>query len=207
MQLEFTREEEFIGAVTRHPMKATSRSGRWRDGTLTAMQMRVVSNTGAYGNHGSETLYHSCGESIGVYRCPNKRVDAFAVYTNVVPAGAMRGYGVSQTIFAVESAMDELARALSLDPFDLRQRNVVRPGDPMVSSATRRVDVEIGSYGLDQCLGVVRGALARGNACAPPAGADWLVGQGMAMAMIDCAPPTEHRSEARIIASTTSPTT
>ena len=80
-----------------------------------------------------------CGESIGVYRCPNKRADAYAVYTNVVPAGAMRGYGVSQTIFAVESAMDELARALALDPFEFRQRNVVRPGDPPVGpiSSTR----------------------------------------------------------------------
>src|SRR5262249_11399129 len=198
VKLEFTREEEFVGAVTRHPMKVHVKLGARPDGPLTAMQVRLVSNTGAYGNHGSETLYHSCGESIGVYRCPNKRVDAYAVYTNMVPAGAMRGYGVSQTIFAVESAMDELARALEIDPFELRQRNVVRPGDPMVSASAEMSDIEMGSYGLDECLQYVRGALERGNDVAPPEGADWLLGQGMAMAMIDCAPPTEHRSEARI---------
>ncbi len=89
--------------------------------------MRVVSNTGAYGNHGAGVLYHGCGESIGVYRCPNKKVDGYAVYTNTLPSGAFRGYGLSQTIFAVESAMDELARGIGIDPFELRRRNVVRP--------------------------------------------------------------------------------
>ena len=75
------------------------------------MQMRIVSNTGAYGNHGGETFYAACGESIAVYRCPNKKIDGYTVYTNMVPAGAIRGYGMTQTIFAVECAMDELARS------------------------------------------------------------------------------------------------
>jgi putative selenate reductase molybdopterin-binding subunit len=198
VKLEFTREEEFIGGVTRHPMTIQVKTGARRDGTLTAVQMRVVSNTGAYGNHGGETLYHACGDSIGVYRCPNKRVDGFAVYTNTVPAGAFRGYGISQTIFAVESAMDELARSLGLDPFALRERNIVRPGDPVVSWDPGPSDAEFGSYGLDQCLGLVRDALARGNAAAAPEDEDWLTGTGMALAMIDCAPPIEHRSEGRI---------
>jgi putative selenate reductase molybdopterin-binding subunit len=198
VKLEFTREEEFVGAVSRHPMKVHVKLGARRDGTLTAMQMRVVSNTGAYGNHGSETLYHGCGDSIGLYRCPNKKVDGYAVYTNMLPAGAFRGYGISQPIFAVESAMDELARALELDPFDLRERNVVRPGDPIRSGESAPSDVEFGSYGLDQCLDYVRAALERGNSVQPPAGDDWLTGRGMAAAMIDCSPPTEHRSEAWI---------
>jgi putative selenate reductase molybdopterin-binding subunit len=198
VKLEFTREEEFIGTVSRHPMKIQVKVGARRDGTLTALQMRVVSNTGAYGNHGSETLYHACGDSIGLYRCPNKRVDGYAVYTNMLPAGAFRGYGISQTIFAIESAMDELARALALDPFEFRRRNVVRPGDPVRSGDEGPSDVEFGSYGLDQCLEYVQTALARGNGVESPDGDDWLTGKGMAAAMIDCAPPTEHRSEARI---------
>ena len=70
----------------------------------------------------------------GVYRCANKKIDGFAVYTNTVPSGAFRGYGLPQTNFAVESAMDELARRLGIDPFEFRERNIVRPGDPMVST-------------------------------------------------------------------------
>ncbi len=70
---------------------------------------------------------------MALYRCPNKRVDAWSVYTNTVPAGAFRGYGLSQSGFAVESALDELARALGMDPAEFRRRNVIRPGDPLDS--------------------------------------------------------------------------
>jgi CO/xanthine dehydrogenase Mo-binding subunit len=94
--------------------------------------------------------------------------------------------------------MDELARALEMDPFELRQRNVVKPGDAMLSLGEEASDAEIGSYGLDQCVDIVRGALARGNGVTVPAGDEWLIGQGVAYAMHDTAPPTEHRSEARI---------
>jgi CO/xanthine dehydrogenase Mo-binding subunit/aerobic-type carbon monoxide dehydrogenase small subunit (CoxS/CutS family) len=196
--LEFTREEEFIGTTTRHPMRIQMKVGARRDGTLTALQMRVISNTGAYGNHGSQTLYHSCAESIGVYRCPNKKVDGYAVYTNMTPAGAFRGYGSSQTIFAVESAMDELARALALDPVDFRLRNVVRPGDAIRSHESEPSDLEFGSYGLDQCLILVRDALDGGDSVAAPEGDGWSVGKGMALSMAGCVPPTDHRSEACI---------
>ncbi|HYO29358.1 MAG TPA: molybdopterin cofactor-binding domain-containing protein, partial [Thermomicrobiales bacterium] len=198
VKLEFTREEEFIGSSTRHPMTVAVELGARQDGTLTAIQLRIVSNTGAYGNHGGETLYHACGEAVALYRCPNKKIDAYAVYTNTVPSGAIRGYGLTQTVYAVESAMDELARSLGMDPFGLRRRNVVRPGDAMVSLGDEPNDAEFGSYGLDQCLDLVQVALAGGNWAAPPPGDDWLVGQGVAIAMHDTAPPTEHRSEARL---------
>ena len=134
VKLEFTREEQFTAATTRHPMCVEVKIGAKRDGTLTAMQMRIVSNTGAYGNHGMPVLEHACGESISVYRCPNKKIDGYAVYTNTVPAGAFRGYGLPQSAFAVESAIDEVARAIGMDAFEFRRRNVVRPGDPMVST-------------------------------------------------------------------------
>ena len=93
VQLELTREEQFIATTTRHPMRIAIKAGARKDGTLTALQMRIVSNTGAYGNHAGPVLHHACGESIGVYRCPNKKIDGAAVYTNNVPAGAFRGYG------------------------------------------------------------------------------------------------------------------
>ena len=198
VKLELTREEQFIAATTRHPMGVHIKVGARRDGTLTAIQMRVVSNTGAYGNHGGETLHAACGEAIAVYRCPNKKVDAYAVYTNTVPAGAIRGYGMTQTIFAVESAMDELARNLHMDPIAFRRRNIVRPEDQMVAESTVVSDTEFGSYGLDQCLDLVESALARGNGVQRPAGSDWLEGQGVALSMHGAVPPTEHRSEARL---------
>jgi CO/xanthine dehydrogenase Mo-binding subunit/aerobic-type carbon monoxide dehydrogenase small subunit (CoxS/CutS family) len=198
VQWEYTREEQFYGSTTRHPMTVRVKVGARRDGTLTALQMRILSNTGGYGCHGPGVLGHSTNESVIVYRCPNKKIDAYVVYTNTPPAGAFRGYGLSQTIFAVESAMDELTRRLGIDPIEFRLRNVIRPGDAMTALAAEANDVDYGSYGLDQCLTQVRDALARGNGVARPDGADWLEGKGVALAMIDTAPPMEHRTEARL---------
>jgi putative selenate reductase molybdopterin-binding subunit len=199
VKLEFTREEQFIAATTRHPMRVRIKAGARRDGRLTAMEMHVVSNTGAYGNHGFAVLNHACSECFSVYRCDNKKIDAFAVYTNTVPAGAFRGYGLPQTNFAVESAMDELARKLGMDPIEFRARNVVHPGDPMISTGNDEGhDVEYGSYGLDQCLALVKDALAHGGGLSAPASADWLVGEGIALGMIDTVPPGGHFADARV---------
>ena len=114
-------------------MRVTVKAGADKDGKLTALQLDVLSNTGAYGNHAGPVLFHSVGECIGVYNCPNKKVDGIAAYTNTVPAGAFRGYGLPQTLIAVEAAIDELAKQLGISPFEMRRRNVVKPGDPMLS--------------------------------------------------------------------------
>ncbi|WP_188582122.1 molybdopterin-dependent oxidoreductase [Azorhizobium oxalatiphilum] len=197
VQLELTREEQFAVSTTRHPMRIKVRLGAKADGTLTAFEMDVLSNTGAYGNHGSGTLFHGCNESVQVYRCPNKKVTGAAVYTHTLPSGAFRGYGLSQTIFAIETAMDGLASKLGLDPFTLRRRNVVVPGDPMIAWSPHPHDVEYGSYGLDQCLDLVKAALvAPGEP--PPEGPHWRTGQGMALAMIDTIPPRGHHAHARM---------
>ena len=202
VQLEFTREEQFAAATTRHPFRVRVKAGASADGTLTALEVDATANTGAYGNHGPGVMFHGCGESVAVYRCANKRVDARSVYTNTVPAGAFRGYGLSQMVFAVESAMDELARGLGMDPLEFRARNVVAEGDPMVStSAEPAEDVHYGSYGLDQCISLVRGALATGREDPARSGAglepDWLIGEGTALSMIDTVPPRGHVSHAR----------
>ncbi|MDO8875320.1 MAG: molybdopterin-dependent oxidoreductase [Pseudolabrys sp.] len=197
VKIEFTREEQFIAATTRHPMKVHVKIGAARDGTLTAMQMHVVANTGAYGNHGAPVLEHACSESISVYRCPNKKVDGYAVYTNTVPAGAFRGYGLPQTSFAVESAIDEVARTLGIDALDFRRRNVVRKGEPMIGAHVSPDDVIYGSYGLDQCLDLVDAAMRSGSpdVTLPP---EWLIGQGTALTMIDTVPPGGHYSDTYI---------
>ncbi|WP_371494530.1 molybdopterin-dependent oxidoreductase [Kitasatospora sp. NBC_00374] len=192
--LEYTREEEFTTASPRHPMKLTVRLGAKADGTLTAFQVRNVSNTGAYGNHGGETLYAG-GAAVMIYRCPNKRYDAYSVYTNTVPSGALRGYGMTQPAFAVESAMDELALALHMDPLELRRRNIVCPGDPLVAMHDGPDDVTFTEDGLAKCIDLVAGALAR-TADQPSPGPGWRVGVGVASSLHETAPPTEHISEA-----------
>ncbi|MFF3600411.1 molybdopterin-dependent oxidoreductase [Kitasatospora indigofera] len=197
VKLEFTRAEQFYGATTRHPFKITVKLGARSDGTLTAIRFRVVANTGAYGNHGPAVMFHSVGESMGVYRAPNKKVNAYSVYTNGVPAGAFRGYGLGQVTFALESAMDELARRLGIDPLVLRERNVIGPGEHMEGPLGEEEDLHIASYGLDQCLRVVRDALAD-DTSAELAPEGWLVGQGFAMAAIACGPPGGHIADATV---------
>ncbi|MFJ4856441.1 molybdopterin-dependent oxidoreductase [Streptomyces sp. NPDC088730] len=195
VKLEYTRAEQFFGATTRHPFTVRVKAGARRDGTLTALQLRVVSNTGAYGNHGPAVMFHSVGESMAVYRAPHKKADAYAVYTHAVPAGAFRGYGLGQVVFATESVMDELARLLSMDPLEFRERNIIGPGEPMISPGGEEEDLHIASYGLDQCLGIVRTARAEPAGAAPEG---WLVGEGSALSMIATGPPGGHIADARI---------
>ncbi|MBK3529244.1 molybdopterin-dependent oxidoreductase [Streptomyces sp. MBT67] len=199
VKLEYTRPEQFYGATTRHPFTIRVRAGARADGTLTALQLRVVANTGAYGNHGPAVMFHSVGESMAVYRAPHKKVDAFSVYTNSVPAGAFRGYGLGQVVFAVESVMDELARRTGLDPLVFRERNIIGPGEPMLSPGGEEEDLEIASYGLDQCLQVVRDAIGRyGDGPGDDVPEGWLVGQGTGMSMIATGPPGGHFADATV---------
>jgi putative selenate reductase molybdopterin-binding subunit len=191
---EYTREEEFTTASPRHPMKITVRLGARADGTLTAFQFRNVSDTGAYGNHGGETLF-AAGAAIALYRCANKKFDAYSVYTNNVPSGALRGYGMTQPAFAVESAIHELAVKLDMDPLELRRRNIVRPGDALLAIDDQPDDVAFSQDGIAQCIDLVDAALRR-NDNGQTLGEDWLVGTGTASSLHETAPPTEHISEA-----------
>ncbi|QND72374.1 molybdopterin-dependent oxidoreductase [Tardiphaga robiniae] len=191
---ELTREEQFIATSTRHPMRVTVKAGADKHGKLTALQLDVLSNTGAYGNHAGPVLFHACGESLGVYNCANKKVDAVVAYTNTVPAGAFRGYGLPQTLFAVEAAIDNLAAQLGISPYDFRRHNAIKPGDAMVSPAgTHYDDVTIGSYGLDQCLDLVEQAMQVKTK--HDLDDDWLIGDGIALTMIDTVPPQGHIAE------------
>lgn len=192
--LEYTRTEEFTTASPRHPMKITVKLGAKADGTLTAFAFHNISNTGAYGNHGGETLF-AAGAAVAIYRCPNKKFDAYAVYTNTVPSGALRGYGMTQPAFAVESAMDELAVALDMDPLELRRRNIVRPGDALLAIDEHPDDVSFTEDTLARCIDLVDRALAERSEV-DDLGPDWLIGTGTASSLHETAPPTEHVSEA-----------
>lgn len=195
---EWTREDEFIGATTRHQMTTRIKIGARKDGKLTALDVHVVSNTGAYGNHASETLGAAMGSPFAAYRCANKKGVGHVVYTNMIPGGGFRGYGASQTTFAMECAMTELAGLLGIDPVEIRRKNVVRPGDNIESIWQEPSDASFGSHGIDQCLEIVETELKKGNGVAKPAGDDWAEGTGMALAMLECGPPTEHRSGAEM---------
>ena len=128
VRLEYTREEELTAARTRHPQIVTVKSGV-RDGRFTALEMRVLENTGAYGTHALTVMSVTGNRALSLYRCPNLRYEARAVYTNLAVAGAFRGYGCPQGFFALESHVDEVAAALGEDPLEFRKRNHVQEGD------------------------------------------------------------------------------
>ncbi|MVU76394.1 molybdopterin-dependent oxidoreductase [Nocardia sp. ET3-3] len=195
---EMSRPDEFARTSVRHPFRVRVRLGADRDGRLTAIALNVLSDTGAYANHGPGVMFHACAESLSVYRAPVKRVDAETVYTNNLPSGAFRGYGLGQVILGIESAMDELALALDMDPFELRRINVVGRGDPLIEAHPADAGLVYGSYGLDQCLDLVQRGLARGNGVPAPEGPHWRVGEGMAIAMIATMAPFGHVSKSTL---------
>jgi CO/xanthine dehydrogenase Mo-binding subunit len=202
VQLEFTREEEFTAATTRHPMTVTVKAGATRDGRLTGLALDLTADTGAYGNHGPGVMYHAVEEPVTAYRCASKRVDARAVYTNTVPAGAFRGYGLSQTVFAVESAIDELARLCELDPAEFRRRNLIRAGDVPDNASGEPAPVSTASLAVGECLDLVEKALASGRGEPVPESREghegWLTGTGLAVALLDTVPPGGHPGRALV---------
>src|SRR5207244_12130446 len=98
-------------------------------GRCTALEMRVIENTGAYVTHALTVMSVTGNRALSLYRCPNLRYEARAVYTNLAVAGAFRGYGCPQGFFALESHVDEIAHGLGEDPLELRRRNHVQEGD------------------------------------------------------------------------------
>ena len=125
---------------------------------------------------------------------PNKKYDAYSVYTNTVPSGALRGYGMTQPAFAVESAMHELALALHIDPLELRRRNIVRPGDPLVSMDNGPDDVTFSEDGLRKCIDLVDAAMARTADEPPPRAPD---GSSGPASRVPCASPRPRPSTSR----------
>ncbi|OUL36179.1 carbon monoxide dehydrogenase [Nostoc sp. T09] len=151
VQWEFTRKEEFTATNSRHAMKIKIKTGVKADGTIVAQDMEVIGNTGAYGNHGQTVVFLSGYIPLGLYRCPNKRFEGFAVYTNTMPAGAFRGYGATQGTFVMESQIDEIAQKLKIDPVEMRCKNLIRAGDVInLGNADSHFNL-IGSYAVEEC--------------------------------------------------------
>ena len=145
----FTRREVMIASTSRHEMEVTVRIGADKNGRLQAIDLYTLSNTGAYGEHGPTTVGLSGHKSISLYG-PLKasRFTADVVYTNTMSAGAYRGYGATQGIFALESAMDELAVKMDMDPMKLREINIIPENVPVASYYGETFK----SVGLHRCL-------------------------------------------------------
>ncbi|WP_404827709.1 xanthine dehydrogenase family protein molybdopterin-binding subunit [Streptomyces aureocirculatus] len=198
VQLEYTRTDELTAATTRHPFHVGVTLGARHDGTLTAMKLHVLTDTGAYGNQGPSVLNVACSEATALYRVPNLTVEGYCVRTHNVPAGAFRGYGAGQLAFALESALDDLARRLRLDPLALRERAYLSPGEPApFPGAGGRHPVM--DTGLARCLRTLGEARARRLRVRPRgAGQRHLTGEGLAVATRHTVPADGHIAQAAV---------
>jgi CO/xanthine dehydrogenase Mo-binding subunit len=139
------RAEEFV-TLNRHPATIRVRVGARRDGTLVAKEVDCWVDTGAYADCGPGVATKLGYAGVGPYRIPHVRVDALAIYTNLPPNGAYRGYGAMQSVWASERTMDILAGRLEMTPLDVRRRNLLREGDRFATGEVMH-DVR-----FDECL-------------------------------------------------------
>ncbi len=133
-KMVFDRSETFTASTSRHEMKIRVRVGADKDGHILAIHMDTLSNTGAYGEHGPTTVGLSGHKTMSLYnRAKAFKFTYHVVYTNTMSAGAYRGYGATQGTFALESAVNELSDMLSMDPLDLRLKNILKQGDTVAA--------------------------------------------------------------------------
>ena len=152
-KIVFTREECFVHGSPRHEMQMSVRLGADETGKIKVIDLYTISNTGAYGEHGPTTVDLSGTKSISLYRELSAfRFRSEVVYTNILSAGAYRGYGATQGIFAVESAVNELAHKMNMDPIKLRELNMVQEGDRMTNYYGQTTN----SCALDRCVARVK---------------------------------------------------
>ncbi len=168
---EYTREEEFIAARSRHPMRIKMKTGVKRDGTITANEMYALSDTGAYGCHALTVTGNTGHKAMALYvgdgkyrKSPNIRFYADVVYTNTPPAGAFRGYGVPQGYWPLDRHIEKIARAMGFDPIEFRLKNAIRPGEYHPFSTAWNEGREprpeiIHTVGLEQCMAQGKAAI------------------------------------------------
>jgi CO/xanthine dehydrogenase Mo-binding subunit len=146
------RPDDFSMMLRRHPSRIRVKTGALKDGTILAREAEVLLDGGAYCSESPEVLGHALLMARGPYNIPNSRIYGSVVYTNKLRAGGFRGFGNPQITFATESQLDELARRLGLDPFDLRLKNAMRAGDKFLGGQT------VAACGLVECIEKLRAA-------------------------------------------------
>lgn len=144
VKIVYSREEVFQATSKRHPLRIRYKSGAKRDGRLTAVEVEIFGDTGAYASYGPAVGTRAAIHATGPYEVPHVKVRSQMVYTNNTWSGAMRGFGVVQMSFAHESQMDLLAEALKMDPFEIRLKNVLRVGSETATGQTLMASVGIG---------------------------------------------------------------
>ncbi|MDQ7825495.1 MAG: molybdopterin-dependent oxidoreductase [Candidatus Eremiobacteraeota bacterium] len=155
--IKMTREEEFVTSRTRHPMYFKIKAGAKKDGTLTALDMTEVADTGAYGVHCLTVPMNACSKSLPLMKCDNMHFDVKAYYTNNPIAGAYQGYGAPQGSFALQMALAELADALGVDQVEFLKKNMVGKGFCLeilksLGEGQEGIPQVISSCGLKECL-------------------------------------------------------
>ena len=157
--LELTREEEFISSRTRHPYVVWLRSGVMKDGSITAVLLKVLSNTGAYGSHGLTVMSNAGSKTLPLYHMNAVGFIGDTVYTNLPVPGAYRGYGATQSAFGFEVLIDEMAEAIGMDPAEFRLKNHIQEGEgspvfKVLGEGVKGVEQIIKSCGLSECITV-----------------------------------------------------
>ncbi len=188
--LELTRAEEIYASRTRHPFRVRVKLGAMADGTIHALDLEAISNTGAYGTHGLTVLSNAGSKTLPLYgRVPNVRFRGTVVYTNLPVGGAYRGYGASQACFPLETAVDEAAERLGIDALELRAANHIRAGETspifeQLGEGRPGVPMTISSCGLGECitLGAARIGWASKRGVRRREG-PWVHGVGMSIHM------------------------
>jgi probable selenate reductase molybdenum-binding subunit len=155
--IELTRSEEFISSRTRHPQVVWVRCGVMKDGSITALDLKVLSNTGAYGTHGLTVMSNSGSKTLPLYRMNAVGFTGDTVYTNLPVGGAYRGYGATQAAFAMEVIVDELAEAICMDPAEFRLKNHIKSGEgspvfKALGEGKEGVEQTIQSCALSECI-------------------------------------------------------
>ncbi len=165
VKVKLTRQESLNIHPKRHPMDMHVVIGCDKNGIIKGSTIDIIADTGAYASLGGPVLQRACTHAAGPYNYQNIRITGKALYTNNVPCGAFRGFGVTQSCFAFECALNMLSEKVGLDPFEIRYRNAIKPGDIMPNG-----QIASGDTGLKECLDAVKEAYysnpKNGIACA-----------------------------------------
>ncbi len=197
---QYTREEEFCACSTRHLMEVDVRLGARRDGTLTAMDMRVRANTGPYGSHCLTVPMNAASKTLPLFLCDNVRFAIDIYYSNIPPTGAYQGYGAPQGSFALQTALAELAAELGMEHLELLRKNAIRQGDRIellriLGEGREGVAATVESCGLHEAM--ERGAAAIRTKLRAP-GRHWKVGRGCAIIQQGSGLPGIDQANARV---------
>jgi putative selenate reductase molybdopterin-binding subunit len=186
----YSREEEFTSNSSRFPMKVRVKIGAKKDGTLTAVYMRVRANSGSFGNHCLTVPMNACSKSLPLVKCDNFKFDVYTWYTNIPPTGAYQGYGAPKGSFALQTALAELAEEIGMDHLDLIEKVRVEEGTMLeilkcLGEGREGTAAPVGSCGLAPALEEGAERIGWGKKEQPAGfeltGPDWKIGQGLAI--------------------------